>query len=123
MTDKVWSPAARKWVTLGQRQCQKPTNKTVIENQVKELSMSRQGEPTMPDVRNNYINLSAWWSIVWQGSTHWSETGQNQANVQLLNNMGETGHLLEQEFKLETRAKTIPCGLITLNIKRKHLLC
>lgn len=85
--------------------------------------MSRQAEPTMPDIRNNYINPRAWWSIVWQGSTPRSETSQNRANFQLLNNMGETGHLLEQEFKLKIRAKTIPCGLITLNIKKKHLLC
>lgn len=32
--------------------------------------------------------------------------------------MEETGNLLEQEFKLEIRANTIPCGLITVIITK-----
>lgn len=81
--------------------------------------MSRQAESTVPDVRNNYINLSAQWSGIWQDSNPQSETGQNQVNFQLSNNMGEAGNLLEQKFKLEIRAKTIRCRLITLIITKR----
>lgn len=82
--------------------------------------MARQAESAMPDTRNNYINLSAWYSGIWQGSNPQSDTGLSQINFQLENKLGEQVNLLEQEFKLKIRAKTIPCGLITLIIAKTH---
>lgn len=61
----------------------KPINKTVLGNQAKEYSLSGQAESAVPDIRNNYIYLSAWWSGILQGSHPQHETSQSQVSFQL----------------------------------------
>lgn len=93
------------------------TNKTVMGNQAEEYSMFRKQN-------RQSLTLERATSILVLGG---QRSGRfliprvklaRAINFQLQNKMGEIDNVLEQEFKLEIRTKTILCELITLIITK-----